>query len=82
MARNYICREREGADRTELEKFTLGSLRKAVFDGNVDEGSLMAGEDCGSLKEIRPVETIFAEMAREADEVMGSMHFNLVREDK
>lgn len=82
MARNYIRREREGADRMELEKFTLGSLRKAVFDGNVDEGSLMAGEDCGSLKEIRPVETIFAEMAREADEVMGSMHFNLVREDK
>ena len=82
MARNYIRREREGADRMELEKFTLGSLRKAVFDGNVDEGSLMAGEDCGSLKEIRTVETIFAEMAREADEVMGSMHFNLVREDK
>ena len=47
MARNYIRREREGADRMELEKFTLGSLRKAVFDGNVDEGSLMAGEDCG-----------------------------------
>ena len=42
----------------ELEKFTLGSLRKAVFEGNVEEGSLMAGQVCGQLKEIRPAADI------------------------
>lgn len=81
MARNYIRREREGADRMELEKFTLGSLRKAVFDGNVDEGSLMAGEDCGELKEIRPVAEIFSSMAGEAEALMKNMDFRLVREE-
>ncbi|MDY6325334.1 MAG: nitronate monooxygenase [Catonella sp.] len=72
MARQYIRREREGADRMELEKFTLGSLRKAVFDGNIDEGSLMAGEDCGELKEIRPVADIFSSMVNEANEIMDN----------
>ena len=58
MARKYIAAERSGADRMELEKFTLGSLRKAVFEGNVEEGSLMAGQVCGQLKEIRPAADI------------------------
>ena len=70
MARDYIRLEKQGADRMELEKYTLGSLRKAVFDGNVDEGSLMAGQDCGQLKEIRPLEEIFRSLAEEASVVI------------
>ena len=73
MARQYLRREREGADLMELEKYTLGSLRKAVFDGNVDEGSLMAGQDCGQLKEIRPVKEIFASLQEEAARVCRTL---------
>ncbi|HAJ74684.1 MAG TPA: enoyl-[acyl-carrier-protein] reductase FabK, partial [Lachnospiraceae bacterium] len=62
MTRQYIKLERQGAKQMELEQFTLGSLRKAVFDGNTDEGSLMAGQVCGQLKEIRPVAEIFADL--------------------
>ena len=79
MARQYIRREREGADRMELEKYTLGSLRKAVFDGNLEEGSLMAGQVCGQLKEIRPVAEIFASMLEEASGVISGLqevHFS------
>ena len=46
----------------ELEVYTLGSLRKAVFDGNVKEGSLMAGQVAGQLHEIRPAAVILEEM--------------------
>ena len=70
MARDYIRLERQGADQMELEKYTLGSLRKAVFDGNVDEGSLMAGQVCGQLKEIRPLKEIFQSLAGEASDVI------------
>lgn len=70
MAREYIRLEKAGAEKMELEKYTLGSLRKAVFDGNVEEGSLMAGQDCGQLKEIRPLKDIFASMAMEAADVV------------
>jgi enoyl-[acyl-carrier protein] reductase II len=73
MARQYIRKEKEGADRMELEKFTLGSLRKAVFDGNTTEGSLMAGQDCGQLKEIRPVAEIFESMMQGTEDTIRNL---------
>lgn len=62
MAREYVKREKQGADKMELEKFTLGSLRRAVFDGDTTTGSLMAGQVAGQVKEIKPVAQIFEEM--------------------
>ena len=62
MAREYVKQERAGASKEELEVYTLGSLRKAVFDGNVKEGSLMAGQVVGQLHEIRPAAVILKEL--------------------
>lgn len=62
MTRAYIKAEKEGAGRDELEKFTLGSLRKAVFDGDCTSGSVMTGQTCGQLKEIRPLRDIFSDL--------------------
>ena len=62
MAREYVRQERAGATKEELEVYTLGSLCKAVFDGNVKEGSLMAGQVAGQLHEIRPAAVILEEM--------------------
>ena len=62
MAREYLEMEAKGADKEELERYTLGSLKKAVFEGDVTYGSLMAGQVCGQLKEIRPVEEIIQEL--------------------
>lgn len=62
LVRMYQAHEKEGADKDELEQFTLGALRRAAFDGDVDTGSLMAGQVAGQLKEIRPVADIIADM--------------------
>ena len=62
MAREYLEMEAKGADKEELERYTLGSLKKAVREGDVTYGSLMAGQVCGQLKEIRPVEEIIREL--------------------
>lgn len=62
MAREYIKQEKNGADKMELEKFTLGSLRRAVFEGDVKTGSLMAGQVAGQIKEIKPIKDIFEDM--------------------
>lgn len=62
MAREYVKREKEGADKMELENFTLGSLRRAVFDGDTETGSLMAGQVSGQIKEIRSLAEIFEDM--------------------
>lgn len=73
MAREYVRKEKEGASKEELETYTLGSLRKAVFDGDTQTGSLMAGQVAGQLKEIRPLRAIFEELAAGAERVMGNL---------
>ncbi len=65
MSREYVKQEKRGATVMELERFTLGSLRKAVFDGNTKEGSLMAGQVSGQIKEIRPVAKIMEDIYEE-----------------
>ena len=62
MSREYLKLERAGAERMELEKFTLGSLRRAVFDGDVKTGSLMCGQVAGLIHEIRPLRAILEEL--------------------
>ena len=74
MAREYIKQEKAGADKMELEKFTLGSLRKAVFDGDVKNGSLMAGQVAGMLTEIRPVKAILEEMYAEYEATVKKLN--------
>ncbi len=65
MARAYMKEEKRGAGRDELEQFTLGSLRKAVFDGDTDNGSLMAGQTCGQITELRSLRAIFEDICGE-----------------
>ena len=77
MAMNYIKREKEGATKEELEHFTLGSLRRAVFEGDVDSGSLMAGQVAGMCKQIRPcaeiIRSLFAEYEQAYDRLQRAV---------
>lgn len=65
MTRDYLELEQSGAEKMELEKFTLGALRRAVHEGDVERGSLMAGQDASYIKEIRPLRVILEEMMKE-----------------
>lgn len=73
MTREYLKKEKEGADLMELEKYTLGALRRAVFEGDATRGSLMAGQVAGQLKEIKPIARIFEEMAAQYQEVVKGL---------
>lgn len=74
MTRDYIAHEKAGADKMELEQFTLGSLRRAVFDGDTKTGSLMAGQVAGMLREIRPLRAIFQELQDQAGERLKELN--------
>lgn len=65
MTREYLRLEQMTDDKLELEKFTLGALRKAVKEGDVENGSLMAGQAAAFAKEIKPLRTIFEELMKE-----------------
>ena len=71
MAREYLALERRGATLEELERCTLGGLRRAVFDGDVTTGSVMTGQVAGMLHEIRPLRVIFQELYTQGLAVLG-----------
>ena len=73
MSREYLSRERAGAGREELEQYTLGSLRRAVFGGDTKTGSLMAGQVAGMLHAIRPLRTILEELCAGCDETIRAL---------
>lgn len=71
MTREYLRLEKEGADFMELEKLTLGSLRKAVIEGDVVDGTLMAGQIAGLVKSENSCEEILQEIMRDAEELLA-----------
>ena len=70
MARQYLALEKKGASLEELERHTLGGLRRAVLDGDMENGSVMAGQVAGMLHEIRPVREIFEELYSQSRAVL------------
>ena len=65
--------ERAGATMMELEQYTLGSLRRAVFDGDTKTRSLMAGQVAGMLHEIKPLRQIFEELSAGCDRRLAEL---------
>lgn len=74
MAREYLKLEGQNVPREELEQLTLGSLRKAVIDGDAKMGSLMAGQVCGLVKEIKPVADILSELYEGAKAELAKLY--------
>ncbi|MCI9399434.1 MAG: enoyl-[acyl-carrier-protein] reductase FabK [Lachnospiraceae bacterium] len=71
MTREYLRLEKEGTDFMELEKLTLGGLRKAVMEGDVVNGSVMAGQIAGLIKKEQPCKEIITEIMQEAQNLLG-----------
>ena len=72
MTREYLRLEKEGVSIDELEKLTLGSLRRAVIDGDAQNGTVMAGQIAGLIKEEKTCAEIIEDILKEADEVRSA----------
>ena len=71
MTREYLKMEKEGASFEELEQLTLGSLRKAVQDGDTVHGSLMAGQSAGLIKQEKTCKEIMEEIIRDGEQLLS-----------
>ncbi|RSI63449.1 Nitronate monooxygenase [Streptococcus oralis] len=58
MTDHYIELEQKGTNREELEEITIGSLSKAVYEGDTVHGSMMSGQIAGLVKDIKPCKTM------------------------
>ena len=71
MTKEYLKLEKDGADLMELEKLTLGSLRKAVVEGDVVNGTIMAGQIAGLVKKEQPCKEIIDEIMTQGMELLN-----------
>lgn len=67
MTKEYLKKEQEGATLEELENMTLGALRRAVVDGDVEYGSVMAGQVAGMIKKEESCADIIADVMKGAE---------------
>lgn len=72
MTREYRKLEKEGASFEELEMLTLGSLRKAVMDGDVVNGSVMAGQIAGLVSREETCEEIIRDVVENGEMLLKS----------
>ena len=72
MTREYLDMEKEGVEFEKLERLTLGTLRNAVVDGDVKQGTVMAGQIAGLVNKEQTCEEIIKELMKEVSEVYNS----------
>ncbi len=70
MTREYLKKEQEGCSFEELEQMTLGSLRRAVQDGDAEYGSMMAGQIAGLVKKEQTCREIIDELMMETENTL------------
>ena len=75
MTKEYLKLEKEGASLEELELLTLGGLRKAVIEGDVINGSVMAGQIAGLVKEEMSCKALIEKLVTETDKLMKGKRF-------
>lgn len=73
MIDKYIEMEKRNVSRDELEELTLGSLRKSVAEGNVEEGSVMAGQISGLIHEVKTCEQLIRELFESAEDIIQNL---------
>ncbi|MEJ8733687.1 enoyl-[acyl-carrier-protein] reductase FabK [Mediterraneibacter sp. ICN-202921] len=75
MTKVYLEKEKEGASFEELELLTLGGLKKAVVEGDVTTGSVMAGQIAGMIKEELSCQELLQKLVKETDTLIGGKGF-------
>lgn len=71
MTREYLKLEKAGASFEELEQLTLGALRKSVMEGDIINGTLMAGQIAGMVSREQPCREIITEIVEGAEALLG-----------
>ena len=75
MTKKYLELEKSGAGFEELELLTFGGLRKAVVEGDVVNGSVMAGQSAAMVKEVMSCHDLIRKLVRETEECFGRKYY-------
>ena len=73
LSREYMKLEQQEESQAEREKLTIGALRRAVKEGDMQDGSVMMGQIAGLCKEIKPLPQIFEEIVSGSKVVLSEL---------
>ncbi len=82
FAREVAHLEKTLTDLSELDKIGSGKLRSAVIDGDVDNGSVMAGQVAAMVKKVEPAREIILDIVHGADKVIADQAMRYVGVDR
>lgn len=73
LSKEVLSMEKEGINPEEIDKKCVGSLRMATIDGDIENGSFMAGQIASIVKDIKPCKKIIGDMVNQAKEIMPNI---------
>ena len=76
LTREYIKIEKSNSNSEKLESLTRGALRKAVIEGDTENGSVMAGQIAGLVKKEQSCKEIIEELMTEFDKCINYKQIN------
>ncbi|MBE9477821.1 MAG: nitronate monooxygenase [Chloroflexi bacterium] len=74
FTREFVDKENSGIPIEELFQLGVGKIRQGMIDGDIEGGTLLAGQISGMIKEIKPVKTIIEEMVVEAKTIITQLN--------
>jgi enoyl-[acyl-carrier protein] reductase II len=74
LTEQFLALEQAGASREELNLFAKGRMHLGLVEGDVEQGSLLAGQIAGMIKDIKPVKVIIEETIAEAEWVIACLN--------
>lgn len=77
LTRKFDELEEQKVPKEEIEKAGAGALRKAVVEGDMANGSVMAGQIAGMVKDIKPCKDIIDDLIKEFDESISMTYIKL-----
>jgi len=67
-------KEKAGISMEELMEFGMGRVRLGLVEGDLENGTLLAGQIAGMIKEVKSVKVIIEEMVAEAEAIIAQLH--------
>lgn len=74
LAKDIINMEKEGANPLDIDKKGIGSLRMAVIDGDIDNGSFMAGQIASYISDVKPCKQIIEDIMEETKSIISNIN--------
>lgn len=73
LSKEVLSMEKQGLDPKEIDKKCVGSLRMATIDGDIENGSFMAGQIASIVKDIKPCKEIIGDIVNQVKEIMPNI---------